>query len=106
MSLPQQSLWDCSVGIRCSSYRTVGLLFFVVVFPGNVVLGYFMRCDLPFVRVQRVFHPAHRFRLERLSLFFQLFHALRIGAGDLRQSLSVSRLVGTRSLPSESPSRA
>ena len=55
--------------------RAKRALLFVQIFFGNVVFGDFVSGDFRFVRVRRVLDPTHRFRLERLSLFRQLFDA-------------------------------
>lgn len=64
----------------------------IEVFAGNVVLGNLGSGDLALVGIERTLDSAHRFGLERLPLFRQLFHAFRIVALAAREALDVSRL--------------
>ena len=75
-----------------SSTRKSGQDLPVVVLSWNVVLRNLVCCHFRFIGVRRMLHAAHYFRLERLSFFGQLFHALGIRERLMRQSRNISGL--------------
>src|SRR5712691_9892711 len=64
----------------------------VVVLSWNVVLRNLVCCHFRFIGVRSMLHSAHYFRLECLSFFGQLFHALGIRERLMRQSRNISGL--------------
>jgi hypothetical protein len=65
-------------------------LILVPVFERNIVLGNLFRRHFRLVGLRRIFHAFDHPRLERLTLFDQLFDALGIPFGMARQSLGIT----------------
>src|SRR6266853_4650667 len=80
------------MGVRLTSRVLQERLLFVQIFVGNIILGHLVRANFPLLSVPGAFHTSHYVSLERVSLFKQLVHALRIRTFDVGQSLQISRL--------------
>ena len=65
-------------------------LVFVQIFFGDVILWHLVSVD--FALVSGVFHSFHHVGLERIPFLEELVDTLRLRAGNVGQSLQVSRL--------------